>query len=390
MIQNRRPTASVNAGYRPSRSAWVVASALAFATTVQADINIGRIGSKTAPVTAETTRLTAEGFDAYIAKVNAAGGVNGEKINVLFREDNYKGDEALAAAKELIEKQSVVALVNTVGSLGPSAMYKDGILKRAQVPIIGPVVGAPGVLGGPNTFPIRASYDDEFMLMLRHIQQMTWKRVAYLHFNIGVAPGYAKLIADEAPKQGLTYTGSAGFDVVPDVAQQTQLIQAAIDKLMVDKPHAVIVFSAGTPQTIGMKQLKAAGVQRYSISVNSAADLAKAIGKDAEGVVITQAVPTPSGAVRRITGEYQRDLKQFMPKAEPGYASMEGYLTARVLVDALRRAGPKPSSAAVLRALEGMGRYDLGDFAVEYLPTRKKVDFTLDITAIGSGGRLVR
>jgi ABC-type branched-subunit amino acid transport system substrate-binding protein len=342
-------------------------------------------------VTQEATRLVGEGFDAYIAKVNAAGGVHGERIKVVFREDQYQAEPALAAARELIDKERAVALVNTIGSLAPSAMAKDGVLKRNDVALIGPVVGAPAVLSGANTFPIRADYDAEFALMTRHIEQMRWERVAYLHFNIGVAPGYAKYIADQAKSRGLSFTGAQGFDVVADPAVQAGLIKDAIAKLMEGKPQAVIVFSAGASQAVAMKALKEQGVQRYTISVNTASGLVKGLGQeDARGIIITQAVPAPAGVTRRVTAEYLRDLRQFSPHATPNYYSMEGYLTARVLTEALRRAGPKPSSASVLRALNGMGRYDMGDFAVDYGPTRKKVDFTLDITAIGRDGNLVR
>ena len=60
------------------------------------------------------------------------------------------------------------------------------------------------------------------------------------------------------------------------------------------------------------------------------------------------------------------------------------------LVTAIRHAGPKPTKEKVLAALESLGRYDLGDYVLNYSPVLHKAEPSVDITIIGSQGRLIK
>ena len=77
-----------------------------------------------------------------------------------------------------------------------------------------------------------------------------------------------------------------------------------------------------------------------------------------------------------------------IPQASP--AMLEGFAGAKVLVEALRRAGPKPSREKVHAALEGMGKFDLGGLELGYSPTdHTGLDFT-DLSIISSQGNFRR
>ena len=67
-------------------------------------------------------------------------------------------------------------------------------------------------------------------------------------------------------------------------------------------------------------------------------------------------VPTQPAVVR----EYQTLLKNYAPDEHINYTSFEEFLGAKVLVEGLRRAGPAPTRARVIKALESLGHYDLG------------------------------
>ena len=72
------------------------------------------------------------------------------------------------------------------------------------------------------------------------------------------------------------------------------------------------------------------------------------------------------------------------------YTSFEQFLGAKVLVEALRRAGPKPTRAKVARALETMGAYDLGGITVNYSPENRVGSRYVEVTVIGSTGKLLK
>ena len=76
------------------------------------------------------------------------------------------------------------------------------------------------------------------------------------------------------------------------------------------------------------------------------------------------------GWLREIYAEaIAREYQEAFARANPGrafsYGSMEGYLTAKALVVALRLAGPQPTRASFAKGLIG-ANFDLGGFRVEY------------------------
>ena len=63
-------------------------------------------------------------------------------------------------------------------------------------------------------------------------------------------------------------------------------------------------------------------------------------------------------------------------------------MTAKVLVEALRRSGTNPSPQKVLNALQSLGRFDLGDHIINYSPSQRRVEPSVDVTIIGRDGKL--
>jgi ABC-type branched-subunit amino acid transport system substrate-binding protein len=72
------------------------------------------------------------------------------------------------------------------------------------------------------------------------------------------------------------------------------------------------------------------------------------------------------------------------------YSSMEGFIAAKVLVEGLRRAGPKPTREKLVAGLESMTRYDMGGVDVTYGPNDRTGTTYIDLTIIGKNGKFVR
>ena len=188
---------------------------------------------------------------------------------------------------------------------------------------------------------------------------------------------------------------TAGYDIIPnDPAAQSLAIQAAAKKAVDAKPGAALLIAVGSTVPEMMKELLrqgGPGFPRYTFSINDWQGLIKNAGISvAKGVVFSQAGPYPYVASKKIAADFLRDSKKYAPELVPSFAAIEGYITARIVVEALRRAGPRPTSSKVLAALSNFGKFDLGDLAVEYSGDVKRVDFALDITIINSQGALIR
>ncbi|MBV8620395.1 MAG: ABC transporter substrate-binding protein [Curvibacter sp.] len=362
--------------------------------SAQADIVIGRLGSLKNPIPAPTTAAAAGGFDLYVRKINEEGGVAGQKLSVVFRDDEFDPRKVVERSRELINEDKAVVLITPQGTPGTEALIKEGVLKDEHIAVLGPFTGASQVLAAPNIFPLRSSYEDEVAAIARQMNILFQKRVAYLYYKTSQGPLFEPVFQRIVKEAGLEYVGSAGFDIDPDPAKQAQLVAKAVEQLKGQRPDAVFAFAVGPTFPMSMLSLKEVlgpAVGRYTFSINNWEALVKKIGAaDAQGVVFSQAVPYPFGVKRKIVTEYLQDLKHYSPETTPNFSGLEGYMTAKVLVTALRRAGANPSREKVLAALEGLGRLDLGDYVLNYSPVLHRVEPSVDITIIGSTGNLMK
>jgi branched-chain amino acid transport system substrate-binding protein len=77
------------------------------------------------------------------------------------------------------------------------------------------------------------------------------------------------------------------------------------------------------------------------------------------GAIVTQVVPAVSG-YSSIVLEYKNALAKYFPGEAPDYVSLEGYVSANVLIQALKRAGPQLDTERLIDVLENMRNLDLG------------------------------
>lgn len=134
------------------------------------------------------------------------------------------------------------------------------------------------------------------------------------------------------------------------------------------------------------------GAQVCFDMVNAAGGIIKAIGvKAAHGLAITAVFPSPTRTDFGIVKEYLSALKKFGPKdALPSVVSLEGFIVAKVIVEALRRSGPTPTRAAVIKSLETMSNTDIGGFSVNFGPRVRAGSHYVDITVINKHGVVLR
>jgi ABC-type branched-subunit amino acid transport system substrate-binding protein len=83
-------------------------------------------------------------------------------------------------------------------------------------------------------------------------------------------------------------------------------------------------------------------------------------------------------------------MKRFAPQDQVNYTNFEQFLGAKVLVEGLRRAGPAPTRAKVVKALESMSDFDLGGVTVGYSPDNRVGSRYVEVTVIGSTGKLLK
>lgn len=96
-------------------------------------IKVGIVDTYTGPVTTYTNDVR-DGFRMAADRINAEGGVLGNRIEVLLRDDTFKSDVGLTMAKELILKENVDILMGTINSA--TALAISDLCRKEKVPFL--------------------------------------------------------------------------------------------------------------------------------------------------------------------------------------------------------------------------------------------------------------
>ena len=99
-------------------------------------------------------------------------------------------------------------------------------------------------------------------------------------------------------------------------------------------------------------------------------------------------VPSPHRTSYGISKEFLAAAQKAESK-DITYNSLEGYLTAKVFVEALRRAGKDLSRDKLIAALESMSNYDLGGFVIDYSGGKRAGTHFVDLSIISKTGQFL-
>jgi branched-chain amino acid transport system substrate-binding protein len=118
--------------------------------------------------------------------------------------------------------------------------------------------------------------------------------------------------------------------------------------------------------------------------------LAKRLSEEQmQGVAIAQVTPSPYKIANRLAKEFN-DLATKTPNLEVpiSYAMMEGYIAAKVIVEAVRRQGAKPTREGIASTLDAMDSYDLGGYVVGFAPNRRSGSRFVELSIISGAGKI--
>ncbi len=302
-----------------------------------------------------------QGAMSYIRHINEAGGVCGRKIRLVALDDGYNPVQCLYNTQKLILENRVFALFCYVGT--PTTVRIIPLVNEAQIPLVGMFTGANRLRQPVNhyLFNIRASYYQETQAAVDLI-------VGKKHMN-RVAVFYQY---DEYGFDGLKGTEIAlkKYGLVPvakgSYVRGTLDVEAGLDKIMESDAQAVVMIGTydSCARFISLARERGFSPLFHNVSFVGSKELARRLGKDGEGVIVTQVVPPPDtdNPEEILPGvvEYLRLLSYFYPDAKPSFVGLEGYLNARILVEGLKRAGRDITREKFIRAMESIDHYDLG------------------------------
>jgi branched-chain amino acid transport system substrate-binding protein len=362
-----------------------LAALLLCAASASAQILVGQTAGYSGPVAAGV-KETSDGAKLYINAVNAKGGVNGQKIELLTMDDKFEPKLAAENAKVLIEEKNVVAMFLTRGTPHTEAILP--LLDKNAVPLVGPSTGAM-ILHQPvkkYVFNVRATYQREAEKAVVHLGTLGIKRIALVYPDDSF--GADGVIGAQ---KGLITVNLAAV-VTEKFDRSKPDFSKIVPKIIAADTQAVIMIASGSAVVTGLTALRAAGsgAQVVTLSNNASSGFVKSLAERGPGVVVTQVFPNERAINYAFIKEAQDLLKESKDAGSLSPAMLEGYAAAKVLVEALKRSGPSPTRAKLQASLESMKKFDMGGLEVNFSTTdHTGLDFA-DLSIISADGKFKR
>jgi branched-chain amino acid transport system substrate-binding protein len=209
-------------------------------TAAQAkDFTIGVINPMTGPG-ADMGNWARRALEPAIADINAAGGINGTKIRLVFRDDESNPQKGVANVYELLQREHAdmimgAQLTNVATAISP-------IINQAKVPFI--VFGTGAALIDPVKFPYSFRFnmttEEEAIVLSAYAEKKGWNKPALLVDSTAYGQSGAKVLRQELAKWHVAPVATETFALSDtDMTGQFLSIQKA-------QPNVLFVWGLGT------------------------------------------------------------------------------------------------------------------------------------------------
>lgn len=344
------------------------------------EVVIGQVAEFSGQAIAEEN---SEGARLWFEHVNATGRL-GYRIVLKSYDDQRDARRTVELTRRLVDA-GAIALFGYRSTPSLKAIVPS--LAQWKIPLVAPFNGAQEIRSRSADwgFFLRATYREEAARLVRYLATVGIDRIAIVHQ--ADAFGQEGLDAYRAAlhEHGLAASGILSYD------RKTLDVAPVSSRLVRDMPAAVLM--ACTPAACAriVKDVRSHDRQMLFLVMSNATteDFIEAVAVAGRGVIMSQVMPYPFDATIPIVREFHR-LKREKERAGQrvvlSYASLEGFASARLLTDALLRAGPRPTRERLASALRGMRDHDLGGIVFDAGARSRFVE----LTSVGQGGRIVR
>ena len=299
-----------------------------------------------------------------IDEVNAQGGINGRKLEMVMEDTESNPTKAVMALKKVLESEDVVAIIGP--TLTGTAMAMRGFIEKEQIPTFmhsgGDVIlKLPLKKGDPSTLPkwtFKSPYKaaDAMGKICEYMSKHDIKKIGFLYSNEGFGKDGLRNVKVQAPKYGVEIAASEAFQPkdVDMTAQLTRINAQGVD--------GIIAWTVGPAMGIVAKNIKQLGIKAPLFECHGAGDpiFWKVAGEAGEGVmmpstkiVVGEQLPD-TDIQKKMTLDYVKAYKEKFNR-EPGTMVAYGADAALIVVDAIKKVGP--DRAKIREAIENTKGY---------------------------------
>jgi branched-chain amino acid transport system substrate-binding protein len=320
------------------------------------EIKIGAFGPLTGPVYMYG-RLTMNGLDALIDKVNQEGGVHGRKLKLIREDDGCKPEGGIAAVRKLIYEHKVFAING--GACSNSTLAAKPEVVKAGIPMVVNSAVADGISSppAPNVFTTQLTATIESRAQLKYALEQKAKKIAIVaqHDAWGRSRYDPMLAALKA--QGIKAVADEEMTVDQNdgTAQALKIMNSGADAVLLvvyPKPAAVLIRDSlklgYKPLWVGQTAIQDLPQLQEQVGIQGALD---------RFASITTIPAHPEDAEMT---EWRERIKRLFPNDALSVFNLMGIGSGMVVVEALKRAGPDLTREKFLQALGTIKNFKTG------------------------------
>ena len=362
-----------------------VAVAVCGAQALQAaQIVVGQVGPLSG-LEASQGRAYGTGMQLYFNAVNKAGGAGGHTFTLVRRDDGGRPEDTVAGTKAMLAEDKPLVLAGYFGTKNITDLVAAGLLEKERIALVG-YRTAEVRSETPLLYNVRATLRDEVNKLTEHLATIGITRLGLFYEDGPGAPALLAAADEAAKKARATITHKAPYE------GGTAKVTPAVDLFLKNPPQAIIMISSGAAAAGFIEQYRGAGgaAQLFAHSGADIEQLSKRLAEEQmQGVAIAQVTPSPYKISGRLGKEFN-DLVAKTPNLEVpvSYAMMEGYIAAKVIVEAVRRQGNRPTREGLANALDAMDSYDLGGYVVGFRPGMRTGSKFVELSIISGAGKI--
>lgn len=302
-----------------------------------------------------------DGINAYFSRVNQQGGVKSKKIRLISREDK----SSLALAQKNMEYFKEQGITMFIGNMGThNVLSLSSALKTNEIGLFFPWSGdvrlqdasLTSLVNGPGLMEPQTDKLADYV-----IEQLGHKRVAIFHGDDSFSTAAAEHFADVLRKRGLEPLASVYYN------RFTLDIITSAQKLLSFDPRAVVCIGTSVPVTKLINYFFERGHYATTfLGIDSTLFVSDQLRGKNVPFFYTSAVPDPKTSTIPLAKQYLHDIARYCPQETPNVLSFTYYMSAAILVEAIKNVDGELTIKSIMDALGSMRDYDLHGFLVNF------------------------
>jgi branched-chain amino acid transport system substrate-binding protein len=331
-------------------------------------------------------RAYAAGLQLAFSAANRAGGANGHAFRLVTRDDEGRPDKTLAATKALLAEDKPMLLAGFLGNRNVADLLASGLLQQEKIALVGYRTKQVRI-EAPLLYNVRASLADELQKVCEHLSTIGITRLGLLYEDGPGADALVKAADEMSAKAKVSLVLKASYPA------GTARVSAAVAGFLKEQPQAILMVATGGAAAGFIEQYRSAGgtAQLFADSGADVEQMAKRLSEEQmQGVAIAQVTPNPYKISSRLVKEFSdlANAKDSNLEVPISYAMMEGFIAGKVIVEAVRRQGAKPTREGMTAALDSMQAQDLGGYLVGFRPNMHNGSRFVELSIVNSAGRI--